>query len=146
MKLMTLRNNHAATLPLPQAGPRTKSAALPDASGRAVTSVLSIALPPQSLMSGKAHAASRRDEMPARFGEMKARSMRDATEMHPRWKRDGSEIWRDAGLYKFSQISRNLSKSQETWLSGGFRRFATTPKLFHCVRYPKWWNGSRCEP
>ena len=36
--------------------------------------------------------------------------------------RDGCEIWRDAGLYKISQFSRNLSKSQETILSGGFLR------------------------
>ena len=59
-------------------------------------------------------------EMPARFGEMEARSMRDATEMNARWMRDGCEIWRDAGLYKIRQFSRNLSKSLETILSGGF--------------------------
>ncbi len=59
--------------------------------------------------------------------------MRDATEIQPRWKRDGSEIWRDADLYKFSQFSRNLSKSKETWLSGGFRRSATMPVLVNGV-------------
>ena len=68
-------------------------------------------------------------EMPPRFGETEARSMRDATEMQPRWKRDGSEIWRDASLCKFSQISKNLSKSQESLLSGGFRTRSTIPLL-----------------
>src|SRR5438132_4896317 len=64
--------------------------------------------------------------MHPRFGEMQARSMRDATEMNARWRRDGCEIWRDAGLYKISQFSRNLSKSQETILSGGFLRSGMT--------------------
>jgi hypothetical protein len=60
-------------------------------------------------------------EMKPRFGEMEARSMRDATEIQPRWMRDGSEIWRDAGLCKSSQFSRILSKLQRILLSGGFR-------------------------
>src|SRR5260221_10928408 len=122
MKLKTLRNNHTSSLPLPQAY------ALIPLNSQLSSSQLFFRT------SGEAHAASSRDEMPARFGEMKARSMRDPTEMHPRWKRDGSEIWRDAGLYKFSQFSRTLSKLQETCMSGGFRRSATTPRLFNGVR------------
>jgi hypothetical protein len=54
--------------------------------------------------------------------------MRDATEMDARWMRDGCEIWRDAGLYKISQFSRTLSKSQKTLASGGFRS-STNPGL-----------------
>src|SRR5260221_13378561 len=59
--------------------------------------------------------------MKPRFAEMKARSMRDETEIQPRWMRDGCEIWRDAGLCKFSQCSRTLSKLQRIILSGEFR-------------------------
>src|SRR5260221_13615427 len=114
MKLKTLRNNHTSSLPLPQAY------ALVPLNSQLSSSQLFFR------RSGEAHSASRRGEMPARFGEMDARSMRDPTEMHPRWKRDGSEIWRDAGLYKYSQISRNLSKLQEPCISGGFRRSATS--------------------
>src|SRR5260221_12699265 len=85
--------------------------------------------------------------MNARFGEMEARSMRDATEMQPRWMRDESEIWRDAGLCKFSQFSRNLSKLRRILLNGGFPVLLRSPRiaavqqpafLVACIRPSVW--------
>jgi len=61
-------------------------------------------------------------------GEIHARCNRDECEMDARF----GEIWRDAGLYKISQLSRNQSKSQETILSGGFLRSRTAGPLFSC--------------
>src|SRR5260221_247322 len=75
--------------------------------------------------------------MKPRFGEMQARSMRDATEMQPRWMRDESEIWRDAGLCKFSQFSKTSANCGESYCVVDFLCFSAPHalRLFNCQHF-----------
>jgi len=78
--------------------------------------------------------------MKPRFGEIEARSLRDASEIQPRWMRDESEIWRDAEVCKFSQFSNSLSKLRRILLSGEFlvlfRSSAVKGSLAPALRSP----------